>query len=640
MSPEVAMEAEKDIVSQEAPSTTATTWEPKLGAIALGNERCRFRVWAPAAERVEVEVRELDEELHLIALEPCGDGYFEAEADGVGPGDLYSLRLDGKEGRPDPASRFQPEGVHGPSMVIDRSFAWTDGDWRGLPLPSFVLYELHVGTFTPEGTFEAVIPHLKRLRDLGVTAIEIMPVAQFPGSRNWGYDGVLPFAVQNSYGGPEGLKRLVDACHCCDLAVVLDVVYNHFGPEGNYLSEFGPYFTDRYKTPWGLSLNYDGADCDPVRAYFLENALHWIAEYHLDGLRLDAVHAIIDNSERPFLQDLGTAVRDLADQLERPVYIFPESDLNTTFFLRPADRGGCGFHAQWTDDFHHSLHTLLTGEKNGYYQDFGSLEQMAKAMRGGFAYTGDYSTFRRRRHGVPSGEIEAWRHVVCSQNHDQTGNRMKGDRLTSLASFESLKLAAATVILSPFIPLLFMGEEYGEPAPFLYFISHSDKGLVEAVRAGRKEEFAGFLDQGEPLDPQAESTFTRSRLDWSLRDQGRHGAMESFYRELLRLRRSIPALAHLSKDSVTATPLEDRKVLLVRRESPGPAVFNEVLILLSFADEGSRSAPVTVPEGSWRTILDSTDERWGGPGAVAPETVEEGGEIRLPARSVVVLERG
>jgi maltooligosyltrehalose trehalohydrolase len=638
MSREATMEAE--VVSQGTLSITGTDWEPTLGAIDLGNERCRFRVWAPAAERVEVEVRELDEQDHLIPLEPVGNGYFEAEVDGVGPGDLYKVRLDGREGRPDPASRFQPEGVHGPSMVVDRSFAWTDDEWRGLPLPSYVIYELHVGTFTPDGTFEAVIPHLKRLRDLGVTAIEIMPVAQFPGSRNWGYDGVLPFAVQNSYGGPEGLKRLIDACHCCDLAVVLDVVYNHFGPEGNYLSEFGPYFTDRYRTPWGLSLNYDGADCDGVRSYFIENALHWIVEYHLDGLRLDAVHAIIDNSERPFLQELGTAVRDLADRLERPVYVFPESDLNTQFFLRPADRGGCGFHAQWTDDFHHSLHTLLTGETSGYYQDFGALSQMAKAMQGGFVYTGDYSTFRRRRHGVPAGEIEAWRHVVCAQNHDQTGNRMMGERLATLVSFESLKVAAAAVILSPFIPLLFMGEEHAEPAPFLYFISHSDKSLVEAVRKGRKEEFACFHAHGEPLDAQAPSTFERSRLDWSLRGQGKHGQMESFYRELLRLRRSIPALAHLAKDSVTATPLEEQKVLLVRREAPGPAVFNEVLIVLNFAEEGGEPARVALPEGTWRTILDSADERWGGPCAVAPEMVEEGGEIRLPARTVVVMERG
>ena len=632
----------QDVVSEPmtelAPAPSVAVWEPTLGAIDLGNGRCRFRVWAPAAERVEVEVQGLQS--RSLSLEPSGDGYFSTETEGVGPGDLYMIRLDGKDARPDPASRFQPEGVHGPSMVVDRSFAWTDADWQGLPLPAFVFYEIHVGTFTPEGTFEAVIPHLDRLRDLGVTAIEIMPVAQFPGTRNWGYDGVELFAVQKSYGGPEGLKRLVDACHARGLAAVLDVVYNHLGPEGNYLSEFGPYFTARYKTPWGLALNYDGPDCDPVRAFFIENALHWIAEYHFDALRLDAVHAIADASERPFLQELGTALRDLADRLGRPVYAFPESDLNTLLFVRPPDRGGCGLHAQWTDDFHHSLHTLLTGERAGYYEDFGSLAQMAKAMAGGFAYTGQPSSFRKRRHGVPADEVEAWRHIVCAQNHDQTGNRMQGERLTGLVSFESLKLAAGAVILSPFLPLLFMGEEYGEPAPFQYFVSHSDEELVEAVREGRKEEFSGFLGQGEPPDPQAVETFERSRLHLPLREHGNHRLLEDFYRKLLRLRKSLPALAHLAKDSVRATPLEDRKVLLVRRVQPGPAVVNEVLIVLAFAEEKSAPARLLLPEGPWRKILDSADERWGGPGGQVPDVVEEGGEVLVAARSVVVLERG
>lgn len=634
----MSLEVISESVSRSVEVTSQTVWEPTLGAIPLAANRCLFRVWAPAAERVEVEIRV--PRARVIQLKPSGDGYFTSEAAGAGPGNLYMIRLDGKDGLPDPASRFQRDGVHGPSMVVDRSFAWTDADWRGLPLPAFVFYEIHVGTFTPEGTFEAVIPHLDRLRNLGVTAIEIMPVAQFPGSRNWGYDGVELFAVQNSYGGPEGLKRLVNACHARGLAAVLDVVYNHLGPEGNYLSQFGPYFTERYKTPWGLALNYDGPDCDPVRAFFIENALCWIAEYHFDGLRLDAVHAIADNSERPFLQELGTALRDLADRLGRPVHAFPESDRNTLQFVRPVEQGGCGLGAQWTDDFHHSLHTLLTGERSGYYQDFGSLAQMAKSMAGGFAYTGEYSTFRRRRHGVPAGEMEAWRHVVCAQNHDQTGNRMQGERLTELVSFESLKVAAGAVILSPFLPLLFMGEEYGEAAPFLYFVSHSDEALVEAVRAGRKEEFSDFLWQGEPPDPQAPETFERSRLDHALRESGSHRLLEDFYRELLRLRKSIPALAHLAKDSIKATPLEEQRLLLVRREAPGPAVLNEVLIVLSFADEESEPARIRVPEGTWRKLLDSADERWGGPGGEVPETMEERGRIRVAARSVVVLERG
>jgi maltooligosyltrehalose trehalohydrolase len=624
-------------MTEPVPSSLAPFWEPTLGAIDLGNGRCRFRVWAPAAERVEVEIQ--GPQSRFLSLEPDGGGYFSAEAQGVGPGDFYLLLLDDGDGLPDPASRFQPEGVHGPSMVIDRSFAWTDADWLGLRLPEFVFYEIHVGTFTPDGTFEAVIPHLDRLRDLGVTAIEIMPVAQFPGSRNWGYDGVLPFAVQNTYGGPEGLKKLVDACHERGLAAVLDVVYNHLGPEGNYLSAFGPYFTARYKTPWGLALNFDGGDCDPVRSFFIENALHWIAEYHFDGLRLDAVHAIADASERPFLQELGAAVCELAGRLGRPVYTFPESDLNTLFFLRPAERGGCGLDAQWTDDFHHALHALLTGERSGYYEDFGGLAQMAKAMDGAFVYTGQPSAFRRRRYGVPAEEIEAWRHVVFAQNHDQTGNRLQGERLSELVSFESLKLAAGAVILSPFLPLLFMGEEYGEPAPFQYFVSHADEDLVEAVRSGRKEEFSRFLWQGDPPDPQAAETFERSRLHQSLRELGRHRVLEDFYRELLRLRKTVPALAHLAKDAVTATPLEDRNALLVRRAPSDPAQDSQVLIVLAFADEKSEPARLLLHEGPWRKVLDSADERWGGPGGKIPDVVEEGGEILVAARSVVVLER-
>src|SRR5215210_1614096 len=531
-------------MTEAAQSLSEAVWKPTLGAIDLGNGRCRFRVWAPAAERVEVEIR--GKRPRLLPLEPSGEGYFSIEAEGVGPGDLYLIRLDGKQGRPDPASRFQPEGVHGPSMVVDRSFAWTDADWRGLPLPAFIFYELHVGTFTPEGTFDAVIPHLDRLRDLGVTAIEIMPVAQFPGTRNWGYDGVALYAVQNSYGGPAGLKRLVSACHARGIAVVLDVVYNHLGPEGNYLGEFGPYFTARYKTPWGLALNFDGPDSDPVRNYFIENALHWVAEYHIDGLRLDAVHAIADVSERPFLQELGAALH------EHGAFAIAESDLNTLHFLRPREQGGCGLDAQWTDDFHHSLHTLLTGERTGYYQDFGSLDQMAKAMAGGFVYTGQPSPYRRRRHGVPAEEIEAARHVVCIQNHDQTGNRMLGERIASLVDFESLKLAAGALLLSPFVPLLFMGEEWGETAPFLYFVDHSGPDLIEAVRAGRKEEFAAFGWREEPPDPQSEETFERCRLVQCQHESGRHAALHGFYKELIRLRKSVPALAHLSKEGVEA----------------------------------------------------------------------------------------
>jgi maltooligosyltrehalose trehalohydrolase len=585
-------------------------WEPGLGALVQEDGRCRFRVWAPLAGRVDVEI--VGE--GRIPLEAREQGYFEGSLESVGPGTRYLYSLDGKPGMPDPASRFQPEGVHGPSEIVDRRFEWRDAGWTGISLSDYILYELHVGTFTSEGTFDAVIPHLDRLAGLGITAIEVMPVAQFPGGRNWGYDGVYPYAVQDSYGGPAGLKRLVDACHARGLAVVLDVVYNHLGPEGNYLGEYGPYFTARYKTPWGPAINFDGPDSDPVRRYFLENALSWIADYHLDGLRLDAVHAIADASERPFLQELGTALHELGGRLGRRVHAFPESDLNTLAFLRPPDRGGCGLDAQWTDDFHHCLHTLLTGERSGYYQDFGSLPQMARALANGFVYTGQYSPHRRRRHGVSARELDGNRHVVCSQNHDQTGNRRNGERLTALVDFESLKLAAGAVLLSPFLPLLFMGEEYGETAPFLYFVSHSDEDLIRAVREGRGEEFAAFGWGGwreQPPDPQAEETFQRSRLNHELREAGHHAALFAFYGELIRLRRTVPALARLSKDDVEAVPFEEEGVLRVRRRHEE----GDALVVLNFSRE-PRRLPV-----SGEKLLDSADERWGGPGGRSGEEV-------------------
>ncbi|HEV2854568.1 MAG TPA: malto-oligosyltrehalose trehalohydrolase [Thermoanaerobaculia bacterium] len=598
---------------------SSRSWEPTLGAVLQEDSPCRFRLWAPKARSVEVDLQDG----RRLPLEPAEHGYFEGRIENAGAGTRYLYRLDGGDGRPDPASRFQPEGVHGPSMVIDRRFSWSDEGWTGIPLEQHILYELHVGTFTPEGTFDAVIPWLDRLVDLGITAVELMPVGQFPGRRNWGYDGVLPYAVQNSYGGPEGLKRLVDACHARGLAVVLDVVYNHLGPEGNYLGEFGPYFTDRYKTPWGLALNFDGRDSDPVRRYFVENALQWIADFHMDGLRLDAVHAIADNSERPFLQELGREVAELAGKLGRRVHVFPESDLNTLFFLRPREHGGCGFDAQWTDDFHHCLHTVLTGERSGYYQDFGSIEQMAKAFTGGFVYTGQYSPFRRRRHGVPADGMEGRRHVVCIQNHDQTGNRMNGERIASLVDFESLKLAAGAVLLSPFLPLLFMGEEYGETAPFLYFVDHSDPDLIEAVREGRKEEFASFGWREEPPDPQSSETFERSRIVQCRHESGRNAALYAFYKELIRLRKSVPALSEPIKDGVEAVPLEaERSILLHRRNGE-----SEALVVFNFSD-GVQSFPL--PDGSWQKIFDSADERWQGPGMAE----------NRPARSVTVFARG
>jgi maltooligosyltrehalose trehalohydrolase len=597
-------------------------WSPTLSATYLEDGRCRFRVWAPSAQTVVVHLLAPREQ--LVPMEPDERGYHRAMLDGIEPGSLYVYRLDGEKERPDPASRFQPQGVHGPSQVMGSSFAWEDDSWSGLPLEEYVIYELHVGAFTPQGTFDAIIPHLHELKKLGVTAVELMPVTQFPGDRNWGYDGVYPYAVQGSYGGPEGLKRLVSACHRLGLAVILDVVYNHLGPEGNYLADFGPYFTDRYRTPWGPAVNFDGPGSDEVRHFFIENALYWTAEFHIDALRLDALHAVFDHSAQPFLEELAIAVHEQVDCMGRRVYLFAESDRNDPRVVRTTDCGGYGLDAHWNDDFHHALHTLLTGEQFGYYQDFGGIGDLAKAFRDGFVYSGQYSEYRQRRHGASSRDVPAHRLVIFAQNHDQVGNRMGGERLSQLVSFDKLKLAAGAVLLSPFIPLLFMGEEYGETAPFQYFTSHSDPALIEAVRRGRREEFAAFAWQGEPPDPADEGVFLRSKLNHALCGEGQQRALFEFYRELLRLRRELPALARLSKEDLEVTGYETEKVLFFRRWA-GPS---EVFVALNFGDAPT-SVALPVPEGFWGIRLDSADRRWLGDGSAIPILLRSEGQVTL-----------
>jgi maltooligosyltrehalose trehalohydrolase len=557
-------------------------------------------------------------------MQSVGGGYFHTVVEGVAAGTLYRYRLDGEKERPDPASRYQPNGVHEPSQIVDSRFDWNDSHWRGIPLERYVLYELHVGTFTQEGTFDAIIPRLATLKDLGVTAIEIMPVAQFPGDRNWGYDGVYPYAVQASYGGPLALKRLVDACHQHGIAVALDVVYNHFGPEGNYLADFAPYFTDLYKTPWGQALNFDDAESDEVRRYFSENALQWITDYHIDALRLDAIHAIVDISARTFLEELSATVHAEAHELGRDVYLIPECNRNNAHVVSPPELGGWGFDAVWNDDFHHSLRVLLTGEQDGYYQDYHGVEDLTVSYRDGFFYTGQYSKYRRKRYGISSKQIPAKRLVVFSQNHDQVGNRAVGDRLSQLVSFEQLKLAAGTVLLSPYIPLLFMGEEYSESAPFQYFVSHGDAALIEAVRKGRKNEFAEFGWAGDIPDPQSEATFLSCKLNWNLQTEGQHRILWLFYQELLRLRRELPPLAHLDKDTLEVRALTDRKVLVVRRWDTSSQVF----IVCSF-DQTPMDVNLQIPAGNWRTILDSNDECWGGNGGERAAVFQSSGEVQL-----------
>ncbi len=518
-------------------------WRLRRGARVGTDDSAHFEVWAPAARRVRVRLG-TEGSSREIELEGDVEGVFSGRVPHAPVGTRYAYLLDDDEtAYPDPVSRSQPDGVHGPSAIVDpQAFMWTDGAWRGCEMADLVIYEMHVGTFSEAGTFDSAISHLEELVRLGVTAIEIMPVAEFPGSRNWGYDGVHIYAPQSSYGGPDGFRRLVDSAHNFGLAVVLDVVYNHLGPEGNYLGRFGPYFTERYRTPWGSAVNYDDADSDEVRRWVVDNARYWIGEFHVDALRLDAVHAIFDFGARHLLEEIREAVHEEGEAAGRRALVIAESDLNDPRLIRPPERGGFGLDGQWSDDFHHAVHALLTEEASGYYSDFTDPLAVPRAIRDRFVYAGNRSGHRRRRHGAPASDVPGDRFVIAIQNHDQIGNRANGDRLASLVDERRLRLGAALLLLSPYVPLLFMGEEWGETNPFLYFVSHGNADLAEAVRQGRREEFASFAWGGEVPDPMAESTFTSSRLDRGKREQPRHRAVLSLYEDLLRLRRHEPAL--------------------------------------------------------------------------------------------------
>lgn len=499
-----------------------------------------FRLWAPKLERVNLKVA-LDGKPHSVPMIKHDD-YFCAKVD-VFPASHsntidYLFELPDSRSLPDPASRWQPHGVHQASRVVLEKHSWRDASFEPPHLCDLVLYETHIGTFSNEGDFDAATLKLDSLKQLGINAIEVMPIAQFPGARNWGYDGVYPFAAHASYGGPAGFKRFVDACHELGMAVILDVVYNHIGPEGNYFDNFGHYFTERYRTPWGKAINFDGPYSDEVRRYFIENALYWISECHVDGLRLDAVHAIVDESASHFLQKLSSELKGSHFKGGDPLLI-AESDANTPRTLQPVLKNGFGMDAQWCDDFHHALHTVLTKEDVGYYQDYGRVAHLAKSFQRGFVYTGEYSKFRKRCHGACEDGIAPERFVVFSQNHDQVGNRMLGERLSALLPFDKLKTAAAATLLSPFTPLIFMGEEYGEKQPFLYFTSHSDPDLIAAVRKGRREEFADFKWHGHPPDPQLESTFLASKLSSAQGGDPQQKKLHELYRRLISLRREL-----------------------------------------------------------------------------------------------------
>jgi maltooligosyltrehalose trehalohydrolase len=597
------------------------TLDHPVGAFP-GEAGITFCVWAPHCDEVTVV---FDHPIAARQLNPLTDGYHASTVPGLSVGTRYRYSLDGAEPRSDPASRSQPDGVHGPSEVIDpRTYRWGDGDYQPQPLRNLVLSEVHVGTFTPAGTFDGAISRLADLAEAGISALEIMPVAQFPGTHNWGYDGVFPFAVQHSYGGAAGLQHLVDACHQKGMAVILDVVYNHLGPEGDVLGAFGPYFTDRYRTPWGAAVNLDGPGSDHVRAFFLQNAVQWLETFHLDGLRLDAVHEFIDRTATPFLVDLSRTVDDVVVRSGQPRFLIAESADNDPRVTTPLDEGGLGQQAQWNDDFHHALHTVLTGESSGYYADFGSVDQLATAIAHDFVYAGSHSTFRDRRHGAPVGPLPSDRFVHFAQNHDQIGNRADSQRLSTLVPFERQCMAAGLVLLSPGVPLLFMGEEYGEIAPFPYFVDHGDPELIEAVRRGRLEEFPLAGQSRVHYDPADAASVRAARPDPSQREKGDHAFLLALHIRLIELRRSHEPLLECARSGVDAWATE--RLLTMVRRSPGQSVvcaFNLHDAAATVHLPASESKP-------WQRLISSGDPEYGRPDPFAPEQIGPGAHFSLP----------
>jgi maltooligosyltrehalose trehalohydrolase len=567
----------------------------------------RFAVWAPRPSAVELE---LDGQRGPMA--PDGSGWWAVEVDGVATGARYGFALDGGPVRPDPRSPHQPDGIDQPSAVYDHAaFEWHDAGWDGCTLAGSVLYELHVGTFSAEGTFDGAIEHLPHLVELGVDVVELLPVATASGQRGWGYDGVDLFAPHPAYGGPDGLKRLVDACHAAGLGVVMDVVYNHLGPAGNHLREYGPYFTDRHATHWGDAVNFDGPDAGEVRRFVIDNALMWLRDYHCDGLRLDAVHAIVDQSPTHVLAELAAEVEQLATDLARPWFVIAESDLNDPVFVRPRPEG-YGLDASWADDWHHALHAALTGETTGYYEDFGTLDHLVKGLEQAWVYDGTWSPHRDRPHGASPAGLRADRFVVAAQNHDQIGNRAAGERLAALTGEGRLRVAAALLLTTPFVPMLFQGEEWGASSPFQYFTDHPDPELGRAVSEGRRREFSAFGWAPEDVpDPQDPATFERSKLDWSELDRSPHAGRLRWHRDLLALRRLLP---DLHDPEVRARARHDGNVVTIER--------GRVLVLANLGTSAGR-APAP-PDG--RLVLASD-----------PSVRIDGAEVLLTVDSVAIL---
>lgn len=597
-------------------------------AVNIDDRGCTFRVWAPEKKRMLLHLVEED---RLIPMEKDRDGYFTCTISGVQPGNTYHYQPEDGKDYPDPASHYQPLGMHGPSQIVDHcQYAWNDGAWKGLPLAEMIFYEVHIGTFTEEGTLTAAITRLDDIAAMGINAIELMPVCQFPGTRNWGYDGTFLYSVQNNYGGPQGLKQFVDACHQKGIAVFLDVVYNHVGYEGNYLSFYGPYFSDKYQTPWGKALNYDGAWSDGVKEFIIGNVLHWAEHYHIDGLRLDAVHEIFDRNAVRIWDLLYDTLRQWEQSSGRRLYLIAESDLNSPRVVAPAHQGGHGFHAQWLDDFHHSLYVLLDKDGIKHYKDFGRLEQFAKAYTEGFVHSGEWVEFRHRQHGASSAGLPGYQFVVFNQNHDIPGNRPGGKRLSMLVDHPRLKLAAAAVLLSPYLPLLFMGEEYGEDAPFNFFSDHEDEELRKLLKEGRRKEFEAF-EWGEdpPDDPQEEQVFLDSKPQWHKREIEPYRQLLEWHRTLIRLRKTHPLLRDLSRRRIRAD-LVGASGLAVHRHSPDNK--RQLLCLFNLSSHPLDYTFGCNGEGRWLRLLGSHD--------TLPATMTAGDPLYLPAWGVAVYDLG
>ncbi len=589
---------------------------------------CRFVVWAPYLNRLTLLLPAIDQH---ISMDKAGGGYWTQTVEGLEPDTVYLFDLDGKNVKPDPASHYQPQGVFGPSQVIDHdSFRWSDRDWRGLDLKDLVFYELHVGTFTPEGTLEAMLGRLEELNELGVTAVELMPLTQFSGHRNWGYDGVFPFALQNSYGRPDDFKVLVDSCHRLGLALFVDFVYNHLGPEGNCLNDYGPYFPSSSMGLWGANINLDGPDNGGVRNYFLENTIHWLSHYHIDGIRLDSVLSMRDSSPRHFLLDLNEHVDAFGEAAGRKVHLIAESGFNVPLVLGPVEAGGCKFDAQWLEDFQHALFALITGEKEGYYRDYGAIKDLIEAITEGYVYVGERQDFRRRLPQESYTSIPTSRLVTFVQNHDQVGNRLVGDRLTTISGFEAAKLAAGVVILSPYLPLLFMGEEYGETAPFQFFTDYKSTDLIEAVRVGRRKEFEHFHWAGEMPDPQSAETYERSKLRWTQRYSGQGQKIALYYRTLLELRRRHP-IFQADTDRHIKHVTSEAKVLFIHKQQGNL----DVAIVANFAKDPARYS-FPFEEGAYVKVLDSADPAYSGPGLSLPALAVKGDTQQIGGFNLVV----